>query len=93
MVMKILAATTAEILLVTSVALANDSENQMIEAYYQRMADVAEEEGAALAGVHAYWGKKIAAGLPHSSLVQSDGVHPSVEGYRLMAEAIGNVFV
>jgi lysophospholipase L1-like esterase len=42
--------------------------------------------------VHAYWKEKIAAGVDFRSLVQYDLVHPTVAGYRLMAEAIMKLF-
>ena len=45
-----------------------------------------------MARVHEYWKTKIAEGAEFSNLVQYDRVHPTVEGYRLMAEAVMEVF-
>jgi lysophospholipase L1-like esterase len=42
--------------------------------------------------VHEYWKKKITDGIPFESLVQYDGVHPTEGGYRLMAEAVMELF-
>jgi lysophospholipase L1-like esterase len=42
--------------------------------------------------VHEYWKTKITDGIPFESLVQYDGVHPTEEGYRLMAEAVMKLF-
>jgi lysophospholipase L1-like esterase len=43
--------------------------------------------------VHEYWKKTIRDGILFESLVQYDGVHPTEEGYRLMAEAVMKLFV
>ena len=81
--------TDAEILLVTSVPIVtHPAEEKMTDRFYDALADVAREEGCAIALVHRYWKKKIADGVDFSGLVQADEVHPTVEGYRLMAEAI-----
>ena len=85
---QILADTDAEVLLVTSVPIMHGDEDFMAEAFYSRLDDVARERGVAIARVHRYWKRKISGGVDFRSLVQGDGVHPNVEGYRLMAEAI-----
>ncbi len=80
--------TGSDILLVTSVAPGNDYDDLEAEKFYERLQMVSETENIPIAGVHEYWKKKISSGIPHSSLVQADQVHPTVDGYRLMAEAI-----
>ncbi|TFH37986.1 MAG: SGNH/GDSL hydrolase family protein [Chrysiogenales bacterium] len=85
---RILADTDAEVLLVTSVPLMHGEEDFMAESYYSRIEAVAEERGLPVARVHRYWKRKISGGVDFRSLVQGDGVHPNIEGYRLMAEAI-----
>ena len=59
--------------------------------YYDCLNDIAAGNGVPIARVHAYWEKEIAAGMDFSRLVQADRVHPTVEGYRLMAEAVAAV--
>jgi len=82
----------AEILLVSSVTVMNPSERQMIQKFYDQLERIALEEDLSLARVHLYWEKKIEEGINFYSLVQADGVHPTVDGYRLMAEAIMQQF-
>lgn len=82
------AGTPSEILLLTSVALGTAEGNRFIEPYYAGLAEIAAQQEIPLARVHSYWQKRIAEGVAFSSLVQDDGVHPTVSGYRLMAEAI-----
>jgi acyl-CoA thioesterase-1 len=80
--------TDAEILLITSVPVMHESSDAMVEKFYSRLADISEEENVAITPVHRYWKKKISEGVDFRGLVQGDMVHPNVEGYRLMAEAI-----
>lgn len=84
--------TSAEILLLTSCAINHEEENRVARAFYQSIIDLGDEENLPVARVHRYWEEKIREGIPHRSLVQGDMVHPTVEGYRLMAEAIMEKF-
>jgi lysophospholipase L1-like esterase len=78
--------TAAEVLLLTSVALADPDEDSMALQYYERLEQVAQQRSVSIARVHAYWKDK--AGGNFDGLLQADGVHPTAAGYRLMAEAI-----
>ena len=93
MVDHIRADTDAEILLVTSVPIMHQEEDFMAENFYSRLIELSSEENLPIALVHLYWKKKMAEGTDIRSLVQMDMVHPNVEGYRLMAEAIMAEFV
>jgi lysophospholipase L1-like esterase len=84
---------SAEIVLVTSVYLGEDRYNDMIEErYYGTLEDLAWIRKTSIARVHALWKKKVEEGVDFRSLVQFDLVHPTEEGYRLMAEAVMKVF-
>jgi len=83
--------TYAEIILVTSVHLAESRDNAIAAPFYLAIEDLGVENGLPVARVHEYWKKKIAEGAEFRALVQLDMVHPTVEGYRLMAEAIMEV--
>lgn len=85
---QIRADTDAEILLLTSVPIMHASEDLVAEAFYDRIEALAREEGLPVARVHAHWKKKVSAGIFFASLVQGDGVHPNIEGHRIMAEAV-----
>lgn len=78
--------TTAEVLLLTSVALGNPQEDALAETYYEQVEQVARELGVPLARVHAWW--KEQRGGNFEGLLQADLVHPTSAGYHLMAEAI-----
>lgn len=82
----------ADILLVTSVYIQNSRENEMAEEFYSKLEELAGDYSLPIARVHEYWKKAVLNGIQFSHLVQYDGVHPTVEGYRLMAEAIMELF-
>ena len=82
----------AEILLVSSDLVNNEHDNRMTEEFYVKLEEVAQSETLPIARVHEYWRKKINDGVDHSSLVQYDQDHPTVEGYQLMAQAIMELF-
>ncbi len=79
--------TSAEILLMTSSAL-EGSDQAIAEQYYDSLKQIAAKKSVPIACVHEYWQEKIRGGVPFDSLVQYDRVHPTVDGYRLMAEAV-----
>jgi len=81
-----------DILLMTSVAIPDPHDDRQAELYYSILIKIALQESLPIALVHAYWKKKIADGYRWDQLVQADQVHPTEEGYRLMAEAIMEVF-
>ena len=83
----------AEIVLVTSVHLGDARDNAIAAPFYARIEDLASVNDLPVARVHEYWRKKISDGVEFRKLVQFDMVHPTVEGYRLMAEAIMEVFI
>lgn len=83
--------TASEILLLTSVALDNEQAIRLVDKFYESLKDISENKGVPIARVHEYWQKRISEGTLFHTLVQADRVHPTVEGYRLMAEAIMEV--
>ena len=85
-------ATDAEIALVTSTLINDTRENPVALTFYEVLEEIGRTKKIVLAPVHRYWQEQINRGVPHESLVQGDLVHPTVEGYRLMAEAIMEIF-
>lgn len=81
----------AEILLVTSVPLQNEEENRHAIKFYSVLEALAEEYDLPIARVHVYWQKAVEEGADPDQLYQWDGVHPTEEGYRIMAMAIGSL--
>jgi acyl-CoA thioesterase I len=81
-----------DIILITSGYIGDNADNHRVEGYYQQLTGLGEDYCIPVAQVHEYWKKKIADGIPFESLVQYDGVHPTEEGYMLMAEAVMKLF-
>ena len=84
--------TNADIILITSGYIGDNNDNRRVERYYQQLTELGEDFGIPVASVHEYWKRKITDGILLESLVQYDGVHPTEEGYRLMAEAVMKLF-
>jgi acyl-CoA thioesterase I len=84
--------TSSELALLTSVALLNPHENIMAEKYYAQIYELGSKYSIPVASVHEHWKKRISEGVIHSTLVQSDGIHPTEKGYLLMAEAVFELF-
>jgi lysophospholipase L1-like esterase len=84
--------TESEILLLTSVPLNNRKENEHINKYYRVLSEISKSEDLPLVEVHKYWERKLTEGYDFFNLVQADMVHPTDDGYRLMAEAIMEYF-
>ena len=84
--------TSAEILLLSSVPIMMEHDNRMAEEFYDVLVSVSENDNVPIALVHRYWNKKVSEGLDFNQLVQNDRVHPNVEGHRIMAEAVMELF-
>ena len=92
MVDRISNSSEADIVLVTSVWILNQAENRMAEEFYNQLETIAAERSLPIARVHAYWKRQIDLGIDAGRLVQGDLVHPTAEGYKVMAEAIMEIF-
>jgi acyl-CoA thioesterase-1 len=82
----------ADIVLITSVYIGDNDDNRRVEGYYHQLEILGKDYRIPVVLTHEYWKKKIREGTFFGSLVQYDGVHPTEEGYRLMAEAIMSIF-
>ena len=82
-----------DIVLITSGYIGDNDENRLVERYYHQLTVLGEEYHIPVVAVHEYWKEKVRDGIPFESLVQYDCVHPTEEGYRLMAEAVMKLFV
>jgi acyl-CoA thioesterase I len=92
MIEKIKEDANTDIILITSDYIGDNDDNRSVERYYQQLTMLGEDYRIPVALVHEYWKKKITDGIPLESLVQYDGVHPTEDGYRLMAEAVMKLF-
>lgn len=78
----------ADIVLITSGYIGDNEDNRHVEGYYHQLEALGADYGIPVVRTHEYWKRKIREGVIFGSLVQYDGVHPTEEGYRLMAEAV-----
>lgn len=81
-----------EMALLTSVALLHKEENSFAREYYKKISETGLKFDIPVVNVHEYWETKISSGINHFLLVQSDGIHPTESGYKLMAEAVFELF-
>ncbi len=82
----------SEIILITSVPVSNEEENKIMNKYYKSIEEVSIEENTFFAEPHKLFTKKIQNGTSRGILYLSDMVHPSSEGYKLIAEAVMEIF-
>jgi lysophospholipase L1-like esterase len=86
--------TKAEVVLVTAVWLDDPASYDFVEkSFYGKLEEMADKFGLPIARVHEHWRRQVQSGaVDFEELVQFDGVHPTVGGYKLMAEAVMEVF-
>jgi len=82
----------ADIVLITSVYIGDNDDNRLVEGYYHQLEILGKDYRIPVVLTHEYWKKRIREGIFFGSLVQYDGVHPTEDGYRLMAEAVVSIF-
>ena len=94
MIAGILKNTQAEVVLVTAVWLDDPKSYDFVEKFfYGKLEEMAQKFGLPVARVHEHWKQQVQSGaVDFQELVQFDGVHPTVVGYKLMAEAVMEVF-
>jgi acyl-CoA thioesterase I len=92
MIDKIKGKGDADIVLITSGYIGDNDDNLQVERYYRQLEQLGQDYRIPVAKTHEYWKKKIRNGTLFGSLVQYDCVHPTEEGYRLMAETVMNLF-
>jgi acyl-CoA thioesterase-1 len=86
--------TQAETVLVTAVWLDDPGSYDFVEkSFYGKLEEMAGKFSLPVARVHEHWRQQVQSGaVDFQELVQFDGVHPTVVGYKLMAEAVMDVF-
>jgi acyl-CoA thioesterase I len=85
--------TQAEVVLVTAVWLDDPKSYEFVEEFYGKLEEMAQKFGLPVARVHEHWRRQVKGGsVDFQDLVQFDGVHPTVAGYKLMADAVMDVF-
>jgi acyl-CoA thioesterase-1 len=82
----------SEIILITSVPMSNEEENEIMNIFYKSIEEVSIEENIFFAEPHKLFTAKISGGMNRSKLYLSDMVHPSSEGYKLIAESVMELF-
>lgn len=89
---RVNASIDADIIIITSIYLGYGAEGEIADVYYNVLEKIAEKNKIPIAKVHKYWEKNIVDKAHFRTLVQSDLVHPNEDGYKLMAEAIMEIF-
>ena len=84
--------TDAEIILITSVYLGFGFGGDAAKTFYNVLDSIAEKNKIPIVRVDEYWKKNIVDRDHFLDFVQSDQLHPNENGYKLMAEAIMEIF-
>ena len=85
-------ATKAEIVLISSSWIEGMPERGIADSFYTQLEEISIELNVCMASVHRYWEQQVRQGMSQKELVQFDGVHPTHKGYRVMAEAVFQLF-
>lgn len=85
---KIISRSDADIMLITSVCLIDDHQDEVIRIYYDELDALSRKFRLPIVKVHEYWKSKISEGINFVDLTLYDLAHPNEKGYKLMAEAI-----
>ncbi len=85
--------TEADLVLTTSVWFDMPSVYDHAFCFYQCIEDIAQERELPIVRLHARWKQHIDNGSIQRHLVQADGIHPTREGYYLMADIIAELFM
>lgn len=89
---RIKGALKADIILITSTFLGYELGGDVANIFYGVLDKIAEKNEIPIAKVHEYWEKHIDSKDHFRTFVQNDFIHPNEKGYRLMAEAIMEIF-
>jgi acyl-CoA thioesterase I len=82
----------AEIVLITSTFLGFVQGGDLADIFYNVLEKISERNTIPIVKVHEYWKNQIPDKAHYKNYVQDDLMHPNEAGYRLMAEAIMEIF-
>jgi len=77
-----------EILLISSTPYFNPAGIDIMNYFYKELESIANNKSIFYLKIHEKWKNAIQNGLKEHELLQVDGVHPTEEGYKIMANAI-----
>lgn len=89
---RVKASLNSDIILITSIFLGFEMGGDVANIFYGILDKVAEKNMIPIVKVHDYWEKHINNKDHFRTFVQGDYVHPNEKGYKLMAEAIMEIF-
>lgn len=91
-IMRLKEETAAEIVLVTSMLPRDFNAQEALLRYYDIIRHYAKECNVGLIQLDAVWRRALRGERDFDSLVLPDGIHPSEEGYRVIAEEFMKLF-
>jgi acyl-CoA thioesterase I len=89
---KIKERSDADIVLITSTYLGFVQGGDLADIFYNVLEKISERNTIPIVKVHEYWKSRIPDMVHYKNYVQEDLTHPNEAGYRLMAEAIMEIF-
>jgi acyl-CoA thioesterase I len=82
----------ADVILITSIYMGYNMESEVARIFYNVLDKIAEKNNIPIARVDKYWESHIIDKSHFITFVHDDLVHPNEDGYKLMAEAIMEIF-
>ncbi|MFH0975455.1 MAG: GDSL-type esterase/lipase family protein [Spirochaetota bacterium] len=81
-----------DIIIITSIYMGYNIESEVAKIFYNVLENIAVKNNIPIARVDKYWEGHIKDKTHFRTFVQEDLVHPNEDGYKLMAEAIMEIF-
>ncbi len=92
LILRLFEETSAEVVLVTSMLPRSENDRESLMRYYDVIIDYSKEYGLPLIRLDQLWMRSLNGERDFDEIVLPDGIHPSEEGYALIAAEFMKLF-